>query len=80
MWFGLLAAFVLSLWAFGRSLLRNGLLRAVLVYFGVSLLLYLIVLYGNFRYRAPLEPLMLLRHGPAVHLIKLRRSRLDADA
>lgn len=79
-WFALLAAFIASLFTFGRSLLRNLLLRAGLAYIGVSLVLYTIVLYGNFRYRAPAQPLMLFIAAPlAVRLSEIRRDRLGGS-
>jgi hypothetical protein len=79
-WFGLLTLFVLSLVVYGRSLLRNAALRAALIVMGVSVLLYCTVFYGNFRYRAPLEPLMLLVVAPLVtRLWEIRTNRRDVE-
>jgi 4-amino-4-deoxy-L-arabinose transferase-like glycosyltransferase len=64
--YGLLTLFTLALLVYGRRLLVNAALRGILVYFAASLVLYCVVLYGNFRYRVPLEPLMLLVAAPLV--------------
>jgi 4-amino-4-deoxy-L-arabinose transferase-like glycosyltransferase len=65
-WFALLTLFVLATIVYGRQLLGNAGLRAILVYIGISVLLWCTVFYGNFRYRAGLEPLMMLVAAPLV--------------
>ncbi len=62
--FALLAAMIGSLVLLWRALWRNRLVRGVLVLFAGSLVLYGFVYYGNYRYRAPLEPLMILVAAP----------------
>jgi hypothetical protein len=77
-WFVLLTLFVSSLLVFGRSVLKNSILRAILLYMGVSLLLYVVVLYGQFRYHVPVEPLMMLVAAPVVaQLVAVRQRRLS---
>jgi 4-amino-4-deoxy-L-arabinose transferase-like glycosyltransferase len=79
-YYGLLAGFVTTLLVFGRSLLRNPALRAALVYIAAAVVLYSFVLYGNFRYRLPLQPLMILVVAVlAVRLWDLRRSRIATE-
>ncbi|MFL5867631.1 MAG: hypothetical protein ACJ766_11105, partial [Thermoleophilaceae bacterium] len=63
-YFGLLAATILSLLLLGRELWRQRVVRGVLVLFAGALVMYGFVYYGNYRYRAPLEPLMLLVSAP----------------
>jgi 4-amino-4-deoxy-L-arabinose transferase-like glycosyltransferase len=75
-WFGLLALTFLSLFAFGSVLRRNRLLLGSLGFICVSLVLYCFVFYGNFRYRATLEPLTLLLAAPLfARAVALRRGR-----
>ena len=50
----------------GRELWRRPASRAAIVVIGLALLLYGFVFYGNFRYRLPLEPLMILL-GASLH-------------
>jgi 4-amino-4-deoxy-L-arabinose transferase-like glycosyltransferase len=74
-YYALLTLFVLSLLIFGRRLLANAALRGILVYLTALLLLYIVVLYGNFRYRVPVEPLMMMVAAPlAVRIWALRAS------
>jgi len=78
-WYLLLTGFLASLVVFGRSMLRNGVLRASLAYIGASLFLFGVVLYGQFRYHIPLEPMMILVTAPLFsQLIAFRRRRIDA--
>jgi 4-amino-4-deoxy-L-arabinose transferase-like glycosyltransferase len=70
--YALLAATLASLALFGRALWRRDATRGVLVLFLAALFMYGFVYYGNFRYRAPLEPLMLLVAAPL--LVRLRSS------
>lgn len=65
-YYGLLTLFVASLVVFGRAFLRTRLLKTTLAWLAVSLVLYGFLLYGNFRYRVPLEPLMMLVAAPLV--------------
>jgi 4-amino-4-deoxy-L-arabinose transferase-like glycosyltransferase len=65
-YYALLTLFVASLVVFGRAFLRTRLLRAALAFLAVVLVLYGFVFYGNFRYRIPLEPLMILVAAPLV--------------
>ena len=44
----------------GRELWRRPASRAAIVVIALALVLYGFVFYGNFRYRLPLEPLMIL--------------------
>jgi 4-amino-4-deoxy-L-arabinose transferase-like glycosyltransferase len=69
--------FVASLFVFGKALWqRRPILRGSLAYIAVSLVLYGFVFYGNFRYRAALEPLMLMVAAPLIaQLIRLRAQR-----
>ncbi len=79
-WYLLLTGFLTSLIVFGRSMLRNSVLRACAAYMTGSLLLFSIVLYGQFRYHIPLEPLMVLMTAPLVaQILAVRRRRLDAS-
>jgi 4-amino-4-deoxy-L-arabinose transferase-like glycosyltransferase len=74
-WFALLAGTLASTVVFGRAFWRDPVLRGVLVLFAVALVAYGFVYYGNFRYRAPLEPLMLLVSAPLlVRLWELRET------
>ena len=59
----------------GRELWRNRVIRGVLVLFAGSLFLYGFVYYGNYRYRASLEPLMILVAAPL--LARLWRLRSE---
>lgn len=72
--YALLTAFVVSLAVIrGRLWRRRPILRGALVFLGISAVLYGFVLFGAFRYLAPLEPLMLLVAAPLIaHLVKLR--------
>lgn len=63
-YYALLGATLLSLVLFGRELWRRDIVRGVLVLFAGALVMYGFVYYGNYRYRAPLEPLMLLVAAP----------------
>lgn len=73
-YYALLTLFVTSLVVFGRAFLRTRLLRAAIAFLALALVLYGFVFYGNFRYRIPLEPLMILVAAPLVgRLADLRR-------
>jgi 4-amino-4-deoxy-L-arabinose transferase-like glycosyltransferase len=74
MYYALLTLFVTSMVVFGRAFLSTRLLRAAIAFLAVALVLYGFVFYGNFRYRIPLEPLMILVAAPLVgRLADLRR-------
>ena len=78
-WYLLLTGLIASIVVFGRSMLRNSVLRACAAYMTGSLLLFSIVLYGQFRYHIPLEPLMILLTAPLVaQLVAVRRRRIDS--
>ena len=78
-WYFLFAGFLTSLAVFGRSVLRNSVLRAALAYMGFSVLLYSFVLYGQFRYHVPVEPLMMLVTAPlAAQLVAVRNRRKNS--
>ena len=59
-WYGLLALTALALVVLGPELWRRPASRAAIVVIALALVLYGFVFYGNFRYRLPLEPLMIL--------------------
>jgi len=58
-WYALLAAFAVTLVA-KRQVLRQPWVPAALLLPAISLVLYGVILYGNFRYRVPYEPLLVL--------------------
>jgi 4-amino-4-deoxy-L-arabinose transferase-like glycosyltransferase len=79
-WYGLLAVTVLALVILGRRLWRTPATRASIVVIATALVLYGFVFYGNFRYRMPLEPLMILLAAPLLAVAwesrrELRQSR-----
>ncbi len=76
-YYGLLLLTILSV-VLLPELRRRRVTRGVLGLFAASLVLYGFVLYGNFRYRAPLEPLMILLAVPL--LVRLERVRGPASA
>jgi 4-amino-4-deoxy-L-arabinose transferase-like glycosyltransferase len=59
-WYSLLAATLASVVVFGRRLWGEPALRGMLAFMAVTIPLYGFVYYGNFRYRLPLEPLMIV--------------------
>jgi hypothetical protein len=65
-YYALLAATLASVVLFGRRLWRDRVLRGALAMLGAAVVLYGFVYYGNFRYRVPLEPLMMLVAAPLV--------------
>jgi 4-amino-4-deoxy-L-arabinose transferase-like glycosyltransferase len=76
-YFGLLAATILALILLGRGLWQQRVVRGVLVLFAGALVTYGFVYYGNYRYRASLEPLMMLVSAPLLaRLWRLRGDRL----
>jgi 4-amino-4-deoxy-L-arabinose transferase-like glycosyltransferase len=79
-WFGLLGLFVLALVVLWPLLWRNPLGRAGIALTAISLFLYGFVLYGNFRYRMPLEPVMILLVAPLLTRLWERRSLLRRPA
>jgi hypothetical protein len=79
-WYLLFTAFLSSLVVFGRTMLRNGVLRACLAYMTATFMLYAIVLYGQFRYHVPLEPMMILITAPLISQLVAVRSRRVAAA
>ena len=65
-WYALLAAFALAAWRSGRRWLREAWSRAALVLPACAVVLYGVLLYGNFRYRIPYEPLLALLTAAAL--------------
>jgi hypothetical protein len=63
-WFALLAVTIAAVVVLRRELWRQRATRGTLALFVVALVAYGFVYYGNYRYRAPLEPLMLLVSAP----------------
>jgi 4-amino-4-deoxy-L-arabinose transferase-like glycosyltransferase len=59
-WAALFVVFVGAVVLFGRSLWANRLVRAMLVFIALALPLYGFVYFGGWRYRMPLEPLMIV--------------------
>jgi len=77
-YYALLALTVLAVVLFRRELWAQPVLRGILVLGIVALVLYGFVFYGNPRYRAPLEPLMILLVTPllvALPELRARRTR-----
>ena len=78
-WYVLLTAFVSSLIVFGRSMLKNSVLRASAAYMTVSIGLFTIILFGQFRYHVPFEPMMILAASPLIaQLVAIRKRRIKA--
>lgn len=71
-----LAATLLSIVLGGRRLWRHPVMRGVAVVFLLSLVLYGFVYYGNYRYRVPLTPLLLLVSSPLLAALADLRGRL----
>jgi 4-amino-4-deoxy-L-arabinose transferase-like glycosyltransferase len=63
-YYGLLAATLVSILLFWRELWRRPITRGTLVLFAGALFMFGFVYYGNYRYRVPLEPLMILVAAP----------------
>lgn len=59
-WFSLLALCIIGVVGLGRRTWRTPLLRAIRVSFLTGLVLYGFLYYGNYRYRLPYEPLMMV--------------------
>ena len=78
-YYALLAATLLGIVLSGRALWRRRTTRGVLILFAGALVLYGFVYYGNYRYRAPLEPLMLLVAAPLLAGLWRRRGRLAPE-
>jgi hypothetical protein len=78
--YALIAALLLTVVVYGRSLWRVPAMRAMLVFLAAAIPLYGLIYYGNVRYRIPLEPFMILvvsrwalavrRVGPLQHGIR----------
>jgi 4-amino-4-deoxy-L-arabinose transferase-like glycosyltransferase len=79
-WYGLLVLFLFSAAVFRTALWRAHapVIRGVVVWIGASLVLYGFVLFGQFRYHVPLQPLMLLVVAPLVCAVWASRRRLAA--
>ncbi len=70
----LLAATLAALALGARGLWRNRVLRGVLAMLGAAVVAYGFVYYGNYRYRIPLEPLMMLVAASLVPRLRGRGS------
>ena len=75
-YYALLALFALAVVLFRKELWAQPVLRGILVLGIVALVLYGFVFFGNTRYRAPLEPLMILIASPLLAALpQLRTAR-----
>jgi hypothetical protein len=72
-WYALLVATLAAVLLFRRELWHIPIIRGILPFMALAIPLYGFVYYGNFRYRLPLEPLMLLVVGAATALERARR-------
>lgn len=72
-YFGLLALTVLGGWWLGRSFWRQPVGRLAATSFLTALVLYGFLYYGNYRYRLPYEPLMVVVAATFVRRIAARR-------
>ncbi|WP_436795919.1 ArnT family glycosyltransferase [Actinospongicola halichondriae] len=63
-WYALFGVFLLGMVRSGRRQLAEPWVRACLALPAVSLVLYGVLLYGNFRYRIPYEPVLVLVATP----------------
>jgi 4-amino-4-deoxy-L-arabinose transferase-like glycosyltransferase len=77
-WYAVLAATLAALTLLWRELWGNAVTRGVIALFAGSLVLYGFVYYGNYRYRVPLEPLMLLVSAPLAVRVWSMRTALRA--
>lgn len=59
-WFTLLALTLIGAVALGRATWRHPLMTSIAAMFGTLLVMYGVVYYGNYRYRLPYEPLMMV--------------------
>jgi len=59
-WFTLLSLTLVGVFGLGRTLWRTKLLRMIGAMFGLTLVLYGFLYYGNYRYRVPYETLMMV--------------------
>jgi 4-amino-4-deoxy-L-arabinose transferase-like glycosyltransferase len=75
-YYSLLALTILAVILFGRAGWRQPVLRGILTLGIVALVLYGFVFYGNPRYRAPLEPLMIVLVAPLLTRLWDARGRL----
>jgi len=61
-------------------MMRNSVLRAIAAYLVISLLLFGFILFGQFRYHIPIEPMMVLATAPLVaQLAAIRRRRIESQ-
>jgi hypothetical protein len=77
-YYALLALTIVAVIVLGRDGWRQRVLRGIFTLGIVSLVLYGFVFYGNPRYRAPLEPLMILLVTPLLTRLWDARGRLLA--
>jgi 4-amino-4-deoxy-L-arabinose transferase-like glycosyltransferase len=76
-WYSLLAVTIASVALWGRRLWRQPVGRAAMAFIATSLVLYGFLYFGSYRYRFPLEPLMIMLSAPLVASIWSRRRELD---
>ncbi len=79
-YYGLVTLTVISVALLRRDLWRRPITRAALVAIITSLVLYGFLFYGAYRYRFPIEPLMILVAAPLVTRVWRARSSLSLDA
>ncbi len=79
-YYGLLTLTVISVALLRRDLWRRPITRAALVAMITSLVLYGFLYFGSYRYRFPLEPLMILVAAPLVTSVWRTRSTLPLAA
>lgn len=72
-YFGLLALTVVGAWWLGRAFWRRPIGRLIAMSFVTALFLYGFLYYGNYRYRLPYEPLMVVVAATFVTRIAARR-------
>lgn len=75
-YYALLALTILAVILFGRAGWRQPVLRGIYTLGIIALVLYGFVFYGNPRYRAPLEPLMIVLVAPVLARLWDARGRL----
>jgi 4-amino-4-deoxy-L-arabinose transferase-like glycosyltransferase len=76
----LLSLAALALLGPGRLWRSHPLMRGALAYLVASLAVYGLVYYGQFRYRMPLEPMMILVATPLIVTVWQRRSAFRGEA
>ena len=75
-YFALLACTIAAAVVFGRRLWRERTMRCVAASFCTALFLYGFMYYGNYRYRLPFEPLMIVVSTVLVNRVWTHRADL----